>query len=364
VNDSRTAGGEVIDLRSDTVTRPTRAMRQAMAEAPVGDDVYGEDPSVNALQERVAALTGKESALFVPSGTMGNLSALLAHCARGREVIVGDESHIYWYEAGGASALGGLIYHPVPTQSDGRLAPDDIVAAIRPSRGNAHFAPTGVVCLENTHNRRGGQAIPATAFPAMVSVAEAHGVPVHLDGARLFNASIALGTPIRAWCDHATSVQLCLSKSLGAPVGSVLAGSCDFIREAWRVRKMLGGGMRQAGVLAAACLVALDTMVERLAEDHVHAKYLAEELASVAGIAIDPSDVQTNIVIFEPPPVWGIEEFVAAAAGDGVLLTPFGGRRIRAMTHLDVSMDQCSQAVAVLSRLARDRSPVTGHQST
>lgn len=193
MSDSPFAGSGIIDLRSDTVTRPTAAMRQAMAEVLVGDDVYGEDPSVTVLQERVAALTGKESALFVPSGTMGNLSALLAHCARGREVIVGDESHIYWYEAGGASALGGLIYHPVPTQSDGRLTPDDIVAAIRPSPGNAHFAPAGVLCLENTHNRKGGRAIPATDSPAMVGVAEVHGLPVHLDGARLFNASVASG---------------------------------------------------------------------------------------------------------------------------------------------------------------------------
>ena len=343
----------MIDLRSDTVTRPTEAMRDAMRSADVGDDVFGEDPTVNRLQDVAAELTGMEAALFTPSGTMGNLASLLAHCPRGAEVIVGDEAHIYHYEAGGASALGGLVLHPVRTETDGSLAEASIEAAIRPSARNAHFAPPGVICLENTHNRMGGTVTSPEYAARVAALAKGHDLPVHLDGARIFNASVALGRPVRDWTRHVDSVQFCLSKGLAAPAGSIIAGSRAFVGRAWRARKMLGGGMRQAGVLAAAGLVALETMVDRLTEDHAHARGLAEALAAVDGVTIDLTSVQTNIVVFEPPPGWSTDGFLAAAAQAGVLLTPFGGRRVRAMTHLDVGASECEQAAHVISGLAR-----------
>jgi threonine aldolase len=342
----------LVDLRSDTVTRPTPSMRHAMATAEVGDDVFGDDPTVKRLEALAAERVGKPAALFVPSGTMGNLAALLAHCNRGQEVIVGDEAHIYWYEAGGASALGGLVYHPVRTAADGRLALDDLARAIRPSRGNPHFAPAGVVCLENTHNRMGGVVLTPEYSTAVASFAAEHGLPVHLDGARIFNAAVAHGRPVTDWTAHATSVQFCLSKGLGAPIGSILAGPEDFIHKAWRLRKMLGGGMRQVGVIAAAGIVALETMVERLAEDHANARLLAERLTAIDGLST-LTRVETNIVIFEPPAAWEPAAFIRAAEQQGVLLTPFGGRRIRAMTHADLSRDDCQRAADIIGEIAR-----------
>ena len=342
-----------IDLRSDTVTRPTPAMRDAMARAEVGDDVFGDDPTVKALEAAAAARMGKEAALFVPSGTMGNLAALLALCQRGQEVIVGDQAHIYWYEAGGAAALGGLVYHPVPTSPDGSLAVGALEDAIRPAANNAHFAPAGVICLENTHNRMGGTIVPPESAEAVAGLAARHGLPVHLDGARLFNAAVAAGRPVTDWTRHATTVQFCLSKGLGAPVGSILAGPADVVRRAWRVRKMLGGGMRQVGVIAAAGLVALETMVERLVEDHRNARLIADALAALPGVVLDLKSVQTNIVVFEPPEEWEPGAFVRAAEDRGVLLTPFGGRRVRAMTHADVSREECERAAGVVGEVVR-----------
>jgi threonine aldolase len=339
-----------IDLRSDTVTRPTAEMRHAMAHAEVGDDVFGDDPTVKRLEALAAERVGKPAALFVPSGTMGNLAALLAHCERGREVIVGDQAHIYWYEAGGASALGGLIYHPVPTAADGTLALNDLASAIRPSHGNPHFAPAGAVCLENTHNRMGGVVLTPEYSASVARFAAEHALPVHLDGARIFNAAVALGRPVTDWTAHATSVQFCLSKGLGAPIGSILAGPEDFIHQAWRIRKMLGGGMRQVGVVAAAGIVALETMVERLAEDHANARQMADGLAAIDGVSI-LARAETNIVIFEPPPAWDPAAFITAAEARGILLTSFGGRRIRAMTHADVSRDDCLGACEVIAQI-------------
>jgi threonine aldolase len=347
----------VIDLRSDTVTRPTQAMRVAMADAEVGDDVFGDDPTVKRLETLAAERVGKAAALFVPSGTMGNLAALLAHCQRGQEVIVGNQAHIYWYEAGGASALGGLIYHPVPTAADGTLALDDLVSAIRPSHGNPHFAPAGVVCLENTHNRMGGVVLSPHYSAAVARFAADRGLPVHLDGARIFNAAVAHWLSVTDWTAHATSVQFCLSKGLGAPIGSILAGPEDFIHRAWRIRKMLGGGMRQVGVIAAAGIIALETMVERLADDHQNARALAESLAALPGVTIDAGRVETNIVIFEPPVQWEPAAFITAAEERGVLLTAFVGRRIRAMTHADVSRADCERAVEVIATIVRHGPP-------
>ncbi|RPJ53178.1 MAG: aminotransferase class I/II-fold pyridoxal phosphate-dependent enzyme, partial [Acidobacteria bacterium] len=260
-----------IDLRSDTVTEPSPAMREAMAAAEVGDDVYGEDPTVNRLEKLAAGITGMDAALFVSSGTMGNLASLLAHCGqRGQEVILGDESHIYWYENGSASALGGLVMHPVRTNADGTLPIEALEAAIHSPAHDYHFyhyAPPGVICLENTHNRCGGTIVPPEYFEKVAEIAARHGLPVHLDGARLFNAAVASGCPLTDWTRHVSSVQLCLSKGLAAPVGSMICGSAAFVDRARRMRKLLGGGMRQAGVIAAPGILALTEMPGRLRED-------------------------------------------------------------------------------------------------
>ena len=286
-----------IDLRSDTVTLPTASMRAAMAAADVGDDVFGEDPTVIRLEERIARVTGKDAAVFVASGTMGNLTSLLAHCERGRSAIVGDESHVFHYEAGGASAFGGIAFHTVPTRSDGTMPLPAIEAAIRLPR-DVHAAPTGVICVENTHNRCGGVVVGDDYVAEVAAIARRIGVPVHLDGARLFNASVAVHKPLTAWTQHVTTVMLSFSKGLSAPVGSVVAGPREVIARVRKARKMLGGWMRQVGVLAAAALVALDEMVPRLAEDHANARLLAEGLADLPGIQLDLSTVATNIVMF------------------------------------------------------------------
>jgi threonine aldolase len=337
-----------IDLRSDTVTLPTPRMRGAMASAAVGDDVFGEDPTVNELEALVADRTGKEAAVFVPSGTMGNLSSLLAHCARGQEAVLGDESHIFHYEAGGASALGGIVFHPVPTGPDGTMPLEAIEAALRPSA--EWLAPPGAICLENTHNRCSGAIVPPDYVAAVADLARRRGVPVHLDGARLFNAAVALGLPLTAWTRHVTSVQICLSKGLAAPVGSLVAGTREFVGRARRARKVLGGGMRQAGVLAAAGLVALTDMVDRLAEDHANARLLAEGLAAVPGVRLDVSRVQTNIVVFGLDPAVDSAAFLDGVRRGGVLLIDLGLGRLRAVTHYGVTAADCRAAIDACRR--------------
>jgi threonine aldolase len=342
-----------IDLRSDTVTLPTDEMRQAMATAPLGDDVFGEDPTVNELEALAARVTGKEAALFVTSGTMGNLAALLAHCGRGQEVILGDESHIYHYENGSASALGAMVMHPVPTSPDGTLPLAALEKAIHLPSHNYHFyhwAPPGVICLENTHNRCGGAVLSPSYFAEVADLASRHNLPVHLDGARLFNAAVACGRPVTDWTRHVTSVQLCLSKGLAAPVGSLICGSAAFVDRARRMRKILGGGMRQAGVIAAPGIVALTKMVERLAEDHANAKLLGEGVAKLPGVSLDLSTVQSNIVVFQMPSVAAAEALQAAAGEAGVLLSDFGGGRLRMVTHYGITADDCRQALAVIGR--------------
>lgn len=334
-----------IDLRSDTVTLPSPAMREAMSNALLGDDVYGEDPTVNDLEAKAAALVGKEAALLVVSGTMGNLVSLLSHCSRGQRVIVGNECHIFNYEAGGGSALGGLVYHTIANRPDGTLE-DNAVRAALVHVNDPHYAPPGLLCLENTHNRCGGTVLPSAYMGELHALARAANVPVHLDGARIFNAAVALGVPVRELTQHVDTVQFCLSKGLSAPVGSMVAGSKDFIARARRVRKMLGGGMRQAGVLAAAGMVALDEMVERLSEDHAHAKLLAQGLAEIPGIRIDLGRVQSDIVIFELDESKGdLPRFLGAVADKGVRLSGFGGRRVRAVTHYGISAEDCRRAL-------------------
>lgn len=284
----------IVDLRSDTLTQPTPAMRQAMAEADVGDDVYGEDPTVNRLQEISAAKMGKEAGLFVASGTMGNLVAILAHCDRGDEVILGNLAHSFLHEAGGISAIGSVHSCQIPNRPDGTLKLDDIQAAIRPD--DAHFPITRLIVLENTHNRCGGVPLSVEYTHAVAKIAQEQNIRLHLDGARIFNAAAALGVDAKDLVDRADSVTFCLSKGLCAPVGSVICGSRPFITRAHRIRKQLGGGMRQAGILAAAGIVALESMVDRLTEDHARASRLARSLEKIPGITLDPGTPYTNML--------------------------------------------------------------------
>jgi threonine aldolase len=334
-----------IDLRSDTLTQPTPAMRRAMAEAVVGDDVFGEDPTVNALEALAAARLGKEAALFVTSGTPGNLASLLAHCGRGDEVIMGDQSHTFLYEQGGSAALGGIHPRPIPNQPDGTLRLEDIAAAIRSD--NPHFPISRLVCLENTHNRCSGACLTPDYTAAVADLAHRHGLKLHLDGARIFNAAVALGVDVRELVGPADSVTFCLSKGLAAPVGSVICGPADFIQRARRARKVLGGGMRQAGILAAAGIVALNEMVERLADDHAHARLLAEGIADLPGIRLDLARVQTNIVIFalEHPRLTPVA-LVEALRHREVGILAIGGNQLRAVTHYGIAREHIEEAIA------------------
>ena len=327
-----------IDLRSDTVTQPTAAMRAAMMSAPLGDDVFGDDPTVNALQERIASMLGKEAALFVPTGTQSNLCGLMAHCQRGDEYIVGQMAHTYRWEGGGAAVLGSIQPQPLAQQADGSIALEDIAAHIKPD--DAHFARTKLLALENTW---GGQVLPLAYIEAATGLARSKGLATHLDGARLFNAAVASGMPAGQIARHFDSVSVCFSKGLGAPVGSALVGSKDFIARAHRVRKMLGGGMRQAGVLAAAALHALNHHIERLADDHANARALAEGLQGLPGVTVQTP--QTNIVFIDlaPEKASGVVPRLREA---GVLCT--GLYRLRFVTHLDVSSADIARAVAVL----------------
>ena len=335
----------IIDLRSDTVTQPTPAMRQAMAEAELGDDVYGEDPTVRRLEEMAAERMGKEAAVLVASGTMGNLTSLLAHCGRGDEAIVGDEAHVLHKEAGGAPALGAIQLRTVPNDGHGMLDLDALEETIRGQ--DIHHPRTAVVCVENTHNRCSGGVLTPEEMAAVARVAHAHDIAVHLDGARIFNASIALGVPVTALTEHVDSVSFCLSKGLSAPVGSVVCGTVDFVTKARRARKMVGGGMRQAGIIAAPGIVALETMIERLAEDHEHAALLANGLAQIPGLRVDPARVQSNIVVVE------VREGVAfqkRMRGDGVLISAFRPDRLRMVTHYGITRADIERALACAGR--------------
>lgn len=330
--------GHLIDLRSDTVTKPTAAMRQAMAEAEVGDDVYGEDPTINQLEAMTAELLGKEAALFVSSGTMGNLTAVLAHCGRGDEMILGDRCHIFRSEQGGTAALGGVHPMAIRNQPDGTLDLAEIEANIRGD--NEHFPVTKLICIENTHNFCGGRVLPLAYMDDIGDLAHQHGLKLHIDGARLWNAAVSLGVSPARVAQNADSVSVCLSKGLGGPVGSLVVGEQAFVARARRMRKAVGGGMRQAGVLAAAGIVAITEMIERLSDDHSNAKTLAEGLAALDGIAIDPTEVETNLVFFEltrediTP-----QHLVNGLAAQGVKIGASGGRRLRAVLNHHVAAD-------------------------
>ncbi len=350
----------MIDLRSDTVTLPSPAMREAMYHAEVGDDVYHEDPTINRLQELAAERLGKEAALFVPSGTMGNAISLLSHAGRGEAVIVGDKSHIYLFEVGGASTLGGSPMTVIPTQPDGMLDPQRVRLGISDG-SDEHSAPTALLCIENTHNYCGGTVLDVAQVESLTSLAHAHGLAVHMDGARLFNAATALGISPATLVSTVDSVMFCLSKGLSAPVGSIVVGSRDFIRRAHRNRKLLGGGMRQAGILAAAGIVALEQMVERLSEDHEHCRQLARGLADYPQVAIEVERVVTNILIFslhnaQQQPLGEAEtmQFLAKAQEYGVLMGHIGEGKIRAVTHYGLEAQDIDTALIGIRRALID----------
>jgi threonine aldolase len=350
----------MIDLRSDTVTLPTPAMREAMYRAEVGDDVYHEDPTINRLQEMAAERLGKEAALFVASGTMGNAAAVLSHAGRGEAVIVGNQSHIYHYEVGGASTIGGSPMVVVPTDQDGMLNPYEVQINISDG-SDEHSAPSALLCVENTHNRCGGAVLSVEQVQQLTSLAHTHGLAVHMDGARIFNAAIALGVPASTIVRTVDSVMFCLSKGLSAPVGSMLVGSREFIHRAHRMRKLLGGGMRQAGILAAAGIVALEQMVDRLAEDHETSKQLAYGLADYPQIDINVDRVVTNMVMFsirnaQQESLSDVEttQFLEKASEHGVLMGHIGQGKIRAVTHHGLDTSDITTALIGIRRALID----------
>ncbi len=342
----------IVDLRSDTLTKPTPAMRQAMAQAEVGDDVFGEDPTVNRLEEMAAERLGKEAALFVASGTMGNLVSQLAHCNRGDEMILGDDSHAFQAEQGGTAAIAGVHPRTLPNRPDGKLALEDIEAAIRPD--DVHFPVTRLIMLENTHNHCNGSPLDVEYMKAVKKLADRHGIKIHVDGARIFNAAVALAVDVRDLSAETDSISFCLSKGLAAPVGSLVCGTKDFIARARRARKVLGGGMRQAGVLAAAGIIALTAMTERLAEDHANARRLAEGLAEIEGLAIDPNDVKTNMVFFETTHKdMSALELEGRLNREGVKILAHGLRRLRAVTYYHITPEDIDYSLGVFSRVLK-----------
>jgi threonine aldolase len=344
---------EPIDLRSDTVTRPSPAMRRAMAEAPVGDDQYGEDPSVNRLQERIAGLLGKAAALFVPSGTMANQIALKLLTRPGEEVLVGTDAHLMWHEAGAGAANSGVLFSAIGR--GGLFTAEDFRAAYKP-RGHIVLPPTGLVAIENTHNLGGGVVFPQEDAVEICDAARAAGVASYLDGARLFNASVASGRSLAELAQSFDLVSVALSKGLGCPVGSVIAGSAAEIARAVRARRMFGGAMRQSGILAAAGLYALDHHLADLADDHANARLIAERLAGLSGIVLDLATVETNIIVFQLAPSLPDAAAITARAREaGVLISALGPRTVRAVTHRDVSRDSCRRAADLIAAVIEPR---------
>jgi threonine aldolase len=342
---------KTVDLRSDTITLPSKEMRAAMARAEVGDDVFGEDPTINLLESKAAALAGKEAALFVSSGTMGNLIAVLTHTTRGDAVILDPESHIFYYEAGGSSLIGGVQLWPV-TNLHSHKGIDNLKKALRPP--DQHFAPAALLCLENTHNRNGGTILKPEEQDQYYEIACKAEIPLHLDGARIFNAALALNCPVTNLTRSCDSIMFCLSKGLGAPVGSILAGSSSFIESARRYRKVLGGGMRQAGILAAAGLIALKH-IPYLSEDHRRARKLAEGINSLANLKVIPFPPPTNIVILstEETPL-SAGEFINRLESYGIKSIAFGENRVRMVTHRDISDEDIDWVLEAIERLSRE----------
>jgi len=327
-----------IDLRSDTTTLPTDEMRQAIAESELGDDVFQGDPTVNKLQDLAAQRMGKEAALLVPSGTMANLASILTHCGRGAEVILGNRAHTYKYEKGGISAYGGIHSTQIPNQDDGTMQLEDIGAAIRGI--DDHFPVTKLICLENTHNVCGGAPLSVTYTKEVANLARAHNIKLLIDGARIFNAAVAQGVEVQELVEDADSVSFCMSKGLAAPVGSIICGSKDFIDQARGIRKGLGGGMRQAGIIAAAGIVALETMVDRLQEDHTNARLLADGIADLSGVVLDPETIKTNIIYFDlDDAAMESANFLTVLEAKGIQFFDTGPRRFRMVTHYGITAE-------------------------
>lgn len=343
---------EFVDLRSDTVTLPTEEMLEAIRHAPLGDDVFGEDQTVNRLEQLAAEKMGKEAALLVTSGTQANLVSLLSNTKRGDLVILEAESHIFWYEVGGVSMIAGLQPWTVPSKM-GAMAPEDLEAAIRPK--NIHFAEPAVVCIENTHNRHGGTIVHPEQIKAISEVAHSHGLKLYMDGARIFNAAVGLDVDVKKFTEHVDSLMFCLSKGLCCPVGSVVVGTSEFIEAARKFRKVLGGGMRQAGIIAAPGIVALETMIDRLDEDHCNARILAQGISKVNGIHVDLSRVQTNIVCFD---ICGLgvssELFVAKLKEHGTLALTMGNDTVRVVTHHGITKQHVKTAIEVIEQISEE----------
>ncbi len=334
----------IVDLRSDTVTQPSEEMRQAIATAELGDDVYGEDPTVNALENMASEMLGKEAGLLVTSGTMGNFVSILAQCERGQEIILGEQTHIYNAEGGGASTLGGVAFHPIPNTNIGTLDLNQVENAVR--FGNIHWSPTAMVAIENTQNACGGIPITPSYMSDLSKIAKSNGLRVHVDGARLFNAAVCLETPASELVKDADTVTFCLSKGLSAPVGSIVCGDKTTIAKAREWRKTLGAGMRQAGIIAAAGIVALNTMIERLSDDHANAKRLAKGLNSIPGFSIDPESVKTNLVFAEPPEA--PYDLINQINNRGVLINARPGGTWRLTTHYGITSEDVDYAIDVI----------------
>ena len=339
---------KTIDLRSDTVTLPTQAMREAILNAELGDDVFGEDPATNRLEKMAAERIGKEAAILVASGTMANLVSILTHCGRGEEVILGHQSHTFLYEAGGMSSLGGIHPHTVANQPDGTMLLEDITAAIRGN--NVHFPRSRLICLENTHNRCYGSALTPQYTESVAKLARERGLYIHLDGARIFNAAVALKVDVTELTRHADSMSFCLSKGLSCPIGSLVCGTNKFVAEARRNRKVLGGGMRQSGIIAAAGITALEQMVERLAQDHENARRLAEGIARIPGLSIELDRIQTNIIYFDmADDRFAAGTLVRRLADRGIKILLLGPKRFRAVTHSGISAEDINLTLAALN---------------
>jgi len=342
-----------VDLRSDTTTMPTDEMRQAIAESELGDDVFQGDPTVNKLQDLAAQRMGKEAALLVPSGTMANLASILTHCGRGAEVILGNRAHTYKYEKGGISAYGGIHSTQIPNQDDGTMQLEDIRAAIRGI--DDHFPVTKLICLENTHNVCSGAPLSVTYTKEVANLARAHNIKLHIDGARIFNAAVAQGVEVQELVEDADSMSFCMSKGLAAPVGSIICGSKDFIDQARGIRKGLGGGMRQAGIIAAAGIVALETMVDRLQEDHTNARLLADGIADLPGVVLDPETIKTNIIYFDLDDA-AIESanFLTVLAAKGIQFFDTGPRRFRMVTHYGITAEDILYTIDAFKQTLTD----------
>ena len=340
---------EYIDLRSDTVTLPTKEMLEAIRHAKLGDDVYGEDPTVNELQELAAEKMGKEAALLVPSGTQANLTSLMSNCNRGEQVILESESHIYWYEVGGISAIAGLFPWPIQT-STGAFNIDKLRLTIRPK--NIHYPKSTLICIENTHNRHGGTIITPGQIEAINEVAKKHSIKLYMDGARIFNAAVALELDPKDFTKHVDNLMFCLSKGLSCPVGSLIVGEYDFIVKARKIRKLLGGGMRQAGIIAAPGIIALEKMTARLKIDHENAKLLAELLSKIKGIQVDSKKIQTNILTFNlTPPAIDDNYFIRELKENGVLALTQGKNKVRLVTHRGIGKEDIEKTAAVIEKI-------------